>query len=835
MPTIPTALQARSTAPMNPASVMAPSPSKKRKAEEANPISKSGSDMAQRSDPSLTAPTRDHLLPNGHTDDQKTPAKRLKTTHAKRNVAPGPAASTTSRTIASSRVSATGAVHVVMNDTPTQSSMTPSTELRAAKTKVHNSAVSGTEDVYIMETEDDTASEEEPSASEEESYASEEEEDGVEEEDDDAVVSEQLRAKATGKSPSHLCHGRFQLTNIVFNPLPRPAITPWDYGFPAPTPPYHDQSSCPVDWSKVVIDSKVSKRCEKAYELRRPWQQEPVAWDKMAELGNVSAEGVRKRFASANKAVFELTGVYFATSPLGLAEYDIPLYAELKNFLPDTSEASPVLSKEPITNPLFYDGEAVQLVIFPPGQDGGVNRFVPQEVMDRLPINDQHFLEYSLDNFDRWYTSAFLGRRHTFPRRIYRLEPYDDTSFIHRDNGTPSIAMSDLFETYRLSQAMGTTEVCDMILDEIVLSFKQEIELVKEHEEGKVTMQDCDNTIQFMSFRIDDVNLLWEHTKANDKIRMVVLESLFDQVELLRAKVEKQKRHLNRDFVIDWCFHTILLMMAGPCDIVQRFRRGEGNLQDFCARYHDHGNSKSECFRAKPESSKLIPEETDEPRIIKVRFGTVDLEIEDRASYAGVIFRFERLVEDKSEWDWLRIRSIATFVEGPLVPDARRRKWHLEPIYYELDTIDAHGRYPCHPGYQNQDWTHPVGEPDVYDEPWGKVIRREVPAGATKYRETKIPAGKDEHGKIIFKVTEVFFEIEDPRWYPPNDWNADMDPCDFWPQELREYRRWLWVEEGGTIPRIEVQRFRPYEDDTRHWKEPFVDRMNKLSVFDILN
>jgi len=256
----------------------------------------------------------------------------------------------------------------------------------------------------------------------------------------------------------------------------------------------------------------------------------------MAELGSVSPEGVRKRFASANKAVFELTGVYFATSPLGLAEYDIPLYAELKHFLQDTSEAPPVLSKEPITNPLFYGGEAVQLVVFPPGQDGGVNRFVTQEVMDRLPINDQHFLECSLDNFDRWYTSVFLGRRHTFPRRIYRLEPYDGKDFIHRDNGTPPIAMSDLFETYRLSQEMETTEVSDMILDEIILSFKQEIELVNKHKEGSVTMQDCDSTIQSMSFEISDINLLWEHTKANDNIRRVVLGLLFDQVELFLDK-----------------------------------------------------------------------------------------------------------------------------------------------------------------------------------------------------------------------------------------------------------------------------------------------------------
>ncbi|KAI4655413.1 hypothetical protein J4E93_000125 [Alternaria ventricosa] len=809
---------------MDPASAMAQSPSKKRKAEGANPMSKSGSDMAQRSDPSLTAPTGDRLLPNGHTDVQKTPAKRLKTTHAKRNVTPSLAAGNPSRAVVSGSVSATGAVHVAMKDTPTQSSMTPSTELRAAKTKVHNSAMSDAKDDYIVETEDDTASEEEPSAFEEEPYASEEE-DGEEEGDDATVVSEQLRAKATGKSLSHLGHGHFQLTNTVFNPSPRPAITPWDYGFPAPTPPYHDHPRCPIDWSKVVIDSKVPNRCQKAYELRAPWQQQPVAWDKMAELGNVSAEGVRKRFASANKAVFELTGVYFATSPLGLAEHDIPLYAELKHFLPDTSEAPAVLSKEPTTNPLWYDGEAVQLVVFPPGQDGGVNRFVTQEVMDRLPINDQHFLEYSLDNFDRWYTSIFLGRRHTFPRRTYRLEPYDDTSFIHRDNGTPSIAMSDLFETYRLSQEMRTTEVSDMILDEIVQSFTRELELINEHEVGKVTMQECDKIIQSMSFELGDLSLLWEQTKDDDKIRRVVLESLFEKVAILQDDVEEQKRHLNRDFVRDWQFYIIRPMVHNR----------HGKSPKFCAQYHNHGVPTSECFRIKPESSKLIPERADEARMIKVRFGTVDLEIEDRASYAGVTFRFERLVEDKSEWDWLRIRSIATFVEGPLVPDARRTKWHLEPIYYELDNIDAHGRYPCHPGYQNQDWTHPVGEPDVYDEPWGKVIRREVPPGATKYRETKVPAGKDEHGKIFFKVTEVFFEIEDPCWYPPDDWNADMDPCDFWPQELREYRRWLWVEEGGTIPRIEVQRFRPHEDDTPRWQEPFVDRMNKLSVLDIFS
>lgn len=576
---------------------------------------------------------------------------------------------------------------------------------------MHNSAASDAEDEYVMKTEDDTALEEEPSASEEE-------EDVVEEEDGDVVVAQQLLARATSMKLPRPCHGRFQLINAVFNPPPRPAISPWHYSFAASTLPYYDQSRCPIDWSKVVIDSKVPYECQKAYELRRPWQQQPVAWDKIvAGLKNISPEGERKRFMSANKAVFEFTGVYFATSPLGLDGYDIPLYAELKHYLQGTSEAPVILRKEPTTDPLFYAGEAVQLVVFPPGQNGGVNRFVTQEVMDRLPINDQHFLEYSLDNFDRWYTSVFQGRRHSFPRRIYRLEPCNGKGFIHRDNGTPSIAMSDLFETYRLSQMMKTTEVSDTILDEIVQSFKQEIELVNKHEEGKVTMQDCDNTIHSMSFKPGDLSLLWEHTKDNDEIRRIALESLFEKVDLLQDDVEEQKRHLNRDFVRDWQFY-IIRPMVRPWEIVHRFTQGGRSLQDFCAQYHNYGDPKSECFRSKPESSKLIPERADETRIIKIRCGAVDLEIEDRASYAGVTFRFEHLVEDKPKWDWLRVCSIATFVEGPIDPDARRRQWRLEPIYYEPDTVDANGRYPCHLGYQIPDWTHPnldIEEPNVYD------------------------------------------------------------------------------------------------------------------------
>jgi hypothetical protein len=227
-------------------------------------------------------------------------------------------------------------------------------------------------------------------------------------------------------------------------------------------------------------------------------------------------------------------------------------------------------------------------------------------------------------------------------------------------------------------------------------------------------------------------------------------------------------------------------------------------------------NTASACFRSKPESSKIIPEKLYEPRAVKVHFGAVEFEIEDRASYKAVIFDFERLVDENPEGDWARIRSIAAFVEGTLNPEPGKRAFRLESTYYDLDAADENGRVQSHPGYRKPNWTLPnleLEEPNMHDEPWEKVIKREVPLGATKYRETQIPVGTDADGKILYKIIEVFFEIEDPHWYPPDDWKSDMDSCDLWPQEVGEYRRWLRVDEAGSIPRVEVRRFRPYKGD----------------------
>jgi hypothetical protein len=584
---------------------------------------------------------------------------------------------------------------------------------------------------------------------------------------------------------------------------------------------------------------------------------------KAGKKETISSEGGRKRFIKANKAVFKLTHVYFPESSLGLEEENIPSWRELKPLLETLGEVPAPKKRAGTRNSLKYGGTAVQLVVSPPGHKGSVSRFVTKEVMDQLSIQENHFFPYSLDNFDRWYTSIFQGLRHTFPRRLYRLEPWND-SYMHLDNGTPSIAMSDLFETHRLSQEMGTTEVSDMILDEIAQSFKRENELVNKQDDVGVTMQDCDNTIRTLSFDVHHLSLLWECTEHNDLIRKLVLEILYRWKGIVEDTIEdeEQESKVGAGFMHDW-----KAFMDRPdfrqCDVAEKFfhegrkytvidpkkivapgkgmcsnlGQEQGDLQEFCAQYHNHIGYGLDCFRSQPESTKLIPENLDDPKIVKVLLNSVEYRIQDRASYKAMTFDFERMVREKPDWDWPRIRSVEAFVQGPLNLRSDEKRYHLSPSYYELDTVDDNSRYPSHPGYQLTDWTPPdlnLNQPDVYEEPWEAVIKRDIPVNVRNYYEDKRLIAEDEEGEQIYQITAIFFETEDPNWYPPDDWKPDMDASDFSPQEFRAYRRWLWVEEGGDIPWIQVERFRPFEKHAPASTDPFVDRKSKMSVLDIL-
>lgn len=76
---------------------------------------------------------------------------------------------------------------------------------------------------------------------------------------------------------------------------------------------------------------------------------------------------------AANKAVFELTGVYFPKSSLGLEGHGIPLHRDLKPILEKLAETHVVVEKK-IMAP--FEGDA------PTGTDPFVDR------KDKLSITD---------------------------------------------------------------------------------------------------------------------------------------------------------------------------------------------------------------------------------------------------------------------------------------------------------------------------------------------------------------------------------------------------------------------------------------------------------------
>jgi hypothetical protein len=480
---------------------------------------------------------------------------------------------------------------------------------------------------------------------------------------------------------------------------------------------------------------------------------------------------------------------------------------------------------------------------------------VTAEVMNRLPVNENYRFRCSPEAFDLWYSCVAFRHRQNVAKRVYRLEPWDE-QHIHRDYGTPTTTVADLLEVYHLSQKMGTTEVSDAILDDFAKILIDENALIAKHRIGEATLQDCAVVVCFMSFDIEDINLLWEQTEPEDPMRDLILHVLWHHKEISVHTIEVQKSSLNAEFLHAWRDYISSLediyknVPVDHGDVAYRIAPGYVNnliggvtgatFDDFCHDYHNHHKEGLPCFRTQPESSSLIPEHADTPpKTVMVRFNDVLYAIEDRASCPGFECDFDPVVERKSDWDWQRIQSIAAHVVGPLdAEDGEERDCKLRPTYYDPSTVDEYGRYPSHPGYRHRDWIQPdldfeePPEPDRYQKPWAAVITQGIPAGATKYREKHVDAKIN--GKDVKITTDVFFGIKDPTWYPPSDWEPDMKRGALWSGEFREYRKWKWVQEGGRIPRIMAKRFRPHEDDAPTWKDPFVDRKDMRCLQDLL-
>jgi hypothetical protein len=310
-----------------------------------------------------------------------------------------------------------------------------------------------------------------------------------------------------------------KLIRLVFTVDPPKKFSPWPFEYVEATVPYEKDIACPIDWSQLP-PLKATEIM--AYEIRKPWNPNRPPFENMRDIveeqtgDHYSKEGVRKMFGRANAAVYNATGVYFLHSSLGLQKkHGIPNETEMLKGLGDAGmpqgrAAKPSDSARSSDESLpVFTYPSITVLLQPPGQSGYITRVMSEEIASVCGIEDGMFIGCTSDAFDRWYSCFCFGLRYSLPKRVYKLSQPSEGVCTYLDNGVPPVTIYTILEMYTLSQLFGTTQVSDMLLDEILKVLKHEKALFKKYKgRGNVCEDDPNDVLRFNDLEPGDIEKL---------------------------------------------------------------------------------------------------------------------------------------------------------------------------------------------------------------------------------------------------------------------------------------------------------------------------------------
>ena len=511
------------------------------------------------------------------------------------------------------------------------------------------------------------------------------------------------------------------LTSVVFPPDRIPQICagwPLDEHEPA-SELFEAEYECPVDWS---LFPHLDRKDIVAYEARRPWDARGPPFERLAECMShklnhlYSHEGVRKMFGRANLAVFKATGVYFLFSSLGLdkGREDIPTDKALLKKLADAGYPQTRVAKEsksgakPLHALMQHAGPVTNVLLRAPGKAGYTHRIVPATIAVKCGIEDDVIINYSSDVFDRWYSCLCFGLRQSLPKRVYTLEETSDGSFEHVDAGVPPVTIHTLLDTYTLSQRLKTTNVSDMLLDELSNVLQREKALHKVYKgRGEICEDDPNDIVRFSDLAPEDIEKLWAGTKSRDPIRRLV-------VDLLTYRFEEVSYITTKNCLRSGASASKLYAKFAGChnrqaDIVDDFASTLWT-EYFCTTYHNHDNDvyyyASPDSKPSTDSKKLIDDTVTAKSCVQMieiwseLNGYVDCRNPDNT---GGLFDVAYLQGMRPDIKWRLVKSFSVHVIFPHEGPQRRE---IVPLMAdEEEIIDS--RWPTHPGYLNADWSSP--------------------------------------------------------------------------------------------------------------------------------
>ncbi|KAH7071766.1 hypothetical protein FB567DRAFT_402069, partial [Paraphoma chrysanthemicola] len=495
------------------------------------------------------------------------------------------------------------------------------------------------------------------------------------------------------------------LTGSVFrSPLP-PLFTPWTFSYAQGHQTFSIETAVTMDWSTLT---QVDVKDRIIYELRAPWNAPPISWSELVtkyeELYNhhYSLEGMRKNFGRANKAVYAATGVYFVGSSVGLSSFGIPVDKDMTTALQNagyiarptrkSKKAGSMASRGKLN--LQFEGKAIRLVIQQPGTTSYAERYIPKELAKEFRIRDC-ILKVSTKTFDRWFSCVAFGLYHKFPKRLYKLKKLAPGQFIYQDEGVPPVTMQDFLETYAFSKAMGTCNVSDMILDEVLKVLKREKSICVKYQHGAICTEDPNDVVRYLDLEPAHIGQLWQHTKRNDPLRALFVDLWAHNPAAIDQQTNKLACHTAAEAIKK---HMSFVRNAQRYDVFEDFASAL-SPDAICQTYHSHGASKP-CYKSAPASTKALNFLKDNLRDPQTVF--IDKLCHTIHNETGNRLDMVHLQGTRSGWDWARIRSIKAWILVPMKGPQRR---DIRPSFYDENEKDKHDRFPSHPGYRNPKWT----------------------------------------------------------------------------------------------------------------------------------
>jgi hypothetical protein len=172
----------------------------------------------------------------------------------------------------------------------------------------------------------------------------------------------------------------------------------------------------------------------------------------------------------------------------------------------------------------------------------------------KRPLTETNLLRVESNVFDIFTNCLAPTLREEMPRQLKCLESWrvsentEQLEFAYRD--VPfDFTLGDIFKVYCCSQALECSHVSNLILRHLLKIIEEEENLVEGYRSGRIPMNVRVEKPRILNFEPEDVNYLFANTKANDPIRLLLLDIITYKGDHGQMKIAADEEEFCAEFL----------------------------------------------------------------------------------------------------------------------------------------------------------------------------------------------------------------------------------------------------------------------------------------------